>query len=99
MGESNEYLLRCLDVFKADKNVSEETFIIMFTEYAKYKVEEKIKEYKSWRLMTEKPKNVGRYLVMKKSRAVSFANFNGVNWGFITEELLFWANITPPDTL
>ena len=41
MSKSNEYLNRCLDVMKADANISEETRIIMFCEYARLVVEEK----------------------------------------------------------
>jgi len=44
--ESQKYLNRCLDIMKADINLSEETKIIMFVEYARLNFEEK------------KPKNV-----------------------------------------
>ena len=38
--ESQRYLERCLDIMKADPNVSEETKIIMFMEYARLISEE-----------------------------------------------------------
>jgi hypothetical protein len=44
--ESQKYLDRCLDIIKADINLSEETKIIMFVEYARLVFEEK------------KPKNI-----------------------------------------
>lgn len=44
--DSQKYLDRCLDIMKADTNLSEETKIIMFVEYARLVFEEK------------KPKNV-----------------------------------------
>lgn len=44
--DSQKYLDRCLDIMKADSNLSEETKIIMFVEYARLVFEEK------------KPKNV-----------------------------------------
>ena len=44
--ESQKYLDRCLDIMKADANLSEETKIIMFVEYARLVFDEK------------KPKNI-----------------------------------------
>jgi hypothetical protein len=44
--ESQNYLYRCLDIMKADPNLSEDTKIIMFIEYARLINEE------------QKPKNV-----------------------------------------
>jgi hypothetical protein len=44
--DSQKYLDRCLDIMKADSNLSEDTKIIMFVEYARLVFEEK------------KPKNV-----------------------------------------
>ena len=44
--ESQKYLDRCLDIMKADANLSEDTKIIMFVEYARLVFEEK------------KPKNI-----------------------------------------
>jgi hypothetical protein len=44
--ESQKYLDRCLDIMKADENLSEDTKIIMFVEYARLVFEEK------------KPKNI-----------------------------------------
>ena len=40
MNSSKEYLFRCLDIMKADKNLSEETKIIMFVEYARLVLKE-----------------------------------------------------------
>jgi hypothetical protein len=39
--ESQKYLDRCLDIMKADSNLSEDTKIIMFVEYARLVFEEK----------------------------------------------------------
>lgn len=44
--DSQKYLERCLDIMKADSNLSEDTKIIMFVEYARLVYEEK------------KPKNI-----------------------------------------
>jgi formylmethanofuran dehydrogenase subunit E len=44
--ESQKHLDRCLDIMKADANLSEETKIIMFVEYARLVFDEK------------KPKNI-----------------------------------------
>ena len=44
--ESQKYLDRCLDIMKADSNLSEDTKIIMFVEYSRLVFEEK------------KPKNI-----------------------------------------
>ena len=38
---SNEYIFRCVEVIKADKNISEDTLIIMFIEYGKKLLKEK----------------------------------------------------------
>lgn len=40
MSKSNEHLYHCLDIMKADNNLSEETKIIMFVEYARLVLEE-----------------------------------------------------------
>lgn len=40
MSKSNQHLFHCLDVMKADSNLSEDTKIIMFVEYARLVLEE-----------------------------------------------------------
>ena len=40
---SIEYIYRCIEVIKSDKNISEETLIIMFIEYGKKLLKEKSK--------------------------------------------------------
>ena len=44
MESSQQYLNRCLDTIKMDKNLSETTFILMFQEYARLVVEDNIKK-------------------------------------------------------
>jgi hypothetical protein len=40
---SNEYIYRCVEVIKADRNISEDTLVIMFIEYGKKLLKEKLK--------------------------------------------------------
>lgn len=39
---SIEYIYRCVEVIRADKNISEDTLVIMFIEYGKKLLKEKL---------------------------------------------------------
>lgn len=39
---SQQYAIRCAEIIKADKNVSEDTIIIMFIEYGNLLMQEKL---------------------------------------------------------
>lgn len=41
---SNEYIFRCVEVIKADKTISEDTLIIMFIEYGKKLLQERMQK-------------------------------------------------------
>lgn len=43
---SNDYIYRCLNTLKADKNISDNTIILMFLQYGKLLLEEYEKENK-----------------------------------------------------
>lgn len=39
---SNDYIFRCVDIIKNDKTISEHTLVIMFIEYGKKLLKEKL---------------------------------------------------------
>ena len=45
---TTDYLFRCLDIIKNDKNLSENTLIIMFEQYAKLKNEINCIDFIDW---------------------------------------------------
>ena len=45
---TSDYLFRCLDIIKNDKNLSENTLIIMFEQYSKLKNETNCIDFMDW---------------------------------------------------
>lgn len=46
MASSTEYIIRCVETIKADKNISEQTIMIMFKTYGAMIINETIKPNK-----------------------------------------------------
>lgn len=100
MSKSNEHLYHCLDVIKADKNISEETKIIMFVEYAKLVVEESAPtnwiKYNS-NDIESRPPEYGRYEVYRKScKKQHYETWNGSGWASNNNDITHYRVIKPP---
>lgn len=102
MNKSNEHLFRCLDIMKADSNLSEETKIIMFVEYGKMVAEEsKATEWVkySWNDLDSRPKDYGRYEVYRKGcDKQHYETWNGSGWSSNNGDITHYRVIKSPHT-
>ena len=96
MSKSSEHLFRCLDIMKADKNISEETTIIMFVEYGRLLIEEtKSSDWKS--VKEELPNEYGRYETYRKvANKQTYEVWNGTGWAYNHNEITHWRKVKPP---
>ena len=96
MSKSSEHLFRCLDIMKADKNISEETTIIMFVEYGRLLIEEsKSSDWKS--VKEELPNEYGRYETYRKvANKQTYEDWNGTGWAYNHNEITHWRKVKPP---
>lgn len=80
MSKSNDYMFRCVEVICADKNVSEDTLILMFLEYGKEVREEN--DNAGWiSTSNQKPTKYGRYEVYReKCNKQHYETWNGTGW-------------------
>lgn len=99
MSKSSQHLYRCLDTINADKNISEETMIIMFVEYGKLVSEES--KSSEWFSMKEfKPSKQNTYEVYRKgSNKQHYEVWNGSTWNTHHNEITHWRVIKAPHTL
>lgn len=100
MSKSNQHLYHCLDVMKADSNLSEETKIIMFVEYARLVVEESMPtnwiKY-NWNDIESRPKQYGRYEVYRKGcDKQHYETWNGSGWAYNNNTITYFRVIKPP---
>ena len=96
MSKANQHLYRCLDTIKADRNLSEETYIIMFVEYARLVVEEtKSSEWQS--VKNGLPTAYGRYEVYRdKCQKQYYETWNGTSWAYNNNDITHWRIIKRP---
>lgn len=96
MGKSSEYLYRCLDIIKADVNLSEETRITMFIEYSKLVTEES--KSSDWLFNKEhKPSKPSMYEVYRAStNKQHYEIWNGMIWANHNKEITHWRIIKAP---
>jgi hypothetical protein len=100
MSTSNKHLYHCLDVMKADKNLSEETKIIMFIEYARLVVSETTPtnwvKY-NWNDIDSRPTEYGRYEVYRqKSDKQHYETWNSMGWSSNNNDITHYRIIKPP---
>lgn len=96
MSKSSQHLYRCLDTMKADPNISEETKILMFVEYAKLVTEES--KSNEWFSMREKkPTEHKTYEVYRQgSNKQHYSVWNGLVWAYNNKEITHWREIKSP---
>jgi hypothetical protein len=87
---------------KADNNLSEETKIIMFVEYARLVVAETVPtnwvKY-NWNDVESRPKEYGRYEVYRKScKKQHYEVWNGMGWASNNNDITHYRQIKPPRT-
>lgn len=100
MSQSSQHLYRCLDIMKADAELSEETKIIMFVEYGKLVLSESIPtnwiKY-DWRNVETRPKKTGRYEVYRKScNKQHYETWNGIGWSSNNNDITHYREIKNP---
>ncbi len=100
MSKSSEYLYRCLDVMKADPNLSEESKIIMFVEYSRLVSEEtKSSEWikYNWNDVSSRPTVTGKYEVYRKGcDKQCYERWNGSGWAYNANDITHYRVIKPP---
>lgn len=96
MSRSSDHLYRCLDIIKADKNISEETMILMYVEYAKLSIEES--KSSEWYSCKEfKPSQHGRYEVYRAGcKKQHYEVWNGLCWAYNNNDITHWREIKSP---
>lgn len=97
MSKSNEHLYRCLDIMNADKNISEETRIIMFVEYAKL-VSEESKSSEWYSVKQFKPSVSKQYEVYRAgARKQHYEMWNGTGWAYNNNDITHFREIKAPN--
>ena len=100
MSNSNQHLYRCLDIMKLDSNLSEQTKIIMFVEYARLVVNESTPtnwvKY-NFKDIESRPKEYGRYEVYRqKCGKQHYETWNGNGWSSNNNDITHYRIIKPP---
>jgi len=104
MKDSVKYLNHCLDVIEADKNISENTMIVMFVEYAKRcKQDANLTEWvvysRDYKDVDNRPKEYGRYEVYRKGcDKQHYETWNNTGWAYNNNDITHWREIKPPPT-
>lgn len=100
MSTSNKHLYHCLDVMKADKNLSEETKIIMFVEYARLVVEESVPtnwvKY-NYNDIDSRPTEYGVYEVYRKScKKQHYETWDSMGWAYNNKDITHYRKVKAP---
>lgn len=102
MKESESYLIRCLDIMQVDKNLSEDTKIIMFREYAKLCIKDAnltqwVKYSKNYLDVKNRPKEYGKYEVYRKGcDKQHYETWNNTGWAYNNNDITHWREIKSP---
>lgn len=100
MSNSNKHLYRCLDTMKADANISEETKIVMFVEYARLVTDEsKSNDWVKydWNNLDSRPPLYGRYEVYRSGcEKQHYEVWNGLGWASNNKDITHWRVIKNP---
>ncbi len=99
MSKSEEHLYRSLDIMKADSNLSEDTKIIMFVEYARLVLaESKLPMWViyNWYKIDTRPKHTGKYFVRRKDGKIHWETWNGSGWAYNNDVITHYQEIKPP---
>ncbi len=99
MSKSEEHLYRCLDIMKADNNLSEDTKIIMFAEYARLVLlESKLPSWVAydWFKIETRPKKTGRYFIRRKDGKLHWEIWNGNGFAYNNDVITHYQEIAPP---
>lgn len=96
---SEDYIYHCVDIMNADKNLSDETKILMFVEYGRKLLKEKEQENgNGWLKYPEnRPTSYGRYEVFRAGcNKQHYETWNNTGWAYNNNDITHYRFIVNP---